>query len=113
MTYRSNPSKYPILPEAGSPAYTWTRLVQSVDLESKANTGYSPSLFFLECPMHPPSSWVNERSSQYPIHLVKLDNIQPRNNIIKNNKKKVKRKTKNISILTPITNLTSENVKLI
>ena len=98
MTYRDNFSKHPIAPETGSPAYTWTRLAQSSDLELKANTGYSASLSFLGCPMRPTSSWVNERSSQYLIHLVKFTNIQPRNNIIqKNNNNKQKHlKKKNI-----------------
>ena len=105
MTYRGNFSKNPIAPETGSLAYTQARLAQSSDLEVKANTGYSASLFFLGCPMRPTSSWVNERLSQYLIHPVKFTNIQPRNNIIlKNNKRKnIKRKTKNLSILTPIT----------
>ena len=119
MTYRGSFSKHPIAPETGSPAYTQTRLAQSSELELKANTGYSASLSFLGCPMRPTSSWVNERSSQYLIHLVKFTDIQPRNNIIKktiiskNIKKHKKRKTKTISILTLITNLTSKNVKLI
>ena len=83
MTYRGNFSKHPIAPETGSPAYTRTRLAQSSDLELKANTGYSACLSFLECPVRPTSGWVNERSFQYLIHLVKFTNIQLRNNIIK------------------------------
>ena len=35
MTYRGNFSKHPISPETGSPAYMWTRLAQSSDLELK------------------------------------------------------------------------------
>ena len=80
MTYRV---KHSIAPETESPTYTRTRLAQSSDLELKANTGYSDSLSFLGCPMHPTSSWVNERSSKYLIHLVKFANNQPCNNIIK------------------------------
>ena len=120
MTYRGNFSIHPIAPETGSLAYRWTRLGQSLDLELKANTGYSASLSFLGCPVRPTSGWVNARSSQYLIHLVKFTDIQPRNNIIKKNNKMKKHKKmqeeekpKNISMLTPITNLTSMNVKLI
>ena len=87
-----------------------THLARSSDLQLKANTGYSASLSFFRCPMSPTSSWVNVRSPQYLIHQVKFTNTQPRNNIIKKTKRKnikkniKKRKTKNISILTPITN---------
>ena len=49
--------------------------------------------------MHLTSNWVTERSSQHLIHLVKLTNIQPRNNILKDQqqqkrKQKEKRKIK-------------------
>ena len=36
MTYRSNFSKHPVAPEAGSPAYTRILLTQSSDLELKS-----------------------------------------------------------------------------
>ena len=81
MTYWGNFSNHPIAPETGSPARK--RLTQSSDLELKANTGYSASLFFLGCPMRPTGGWGDERSSQYLIHMVKFTNIQPHNNIIK------------------------------
>ena len=82
MTYRGKGPEHPIAPETGSPAYTRTRLAQSSDLELKANTCYSESLTFLGCTMRPASSWVNKRSSQNLLHLVKFTNFQPCNNII-------------------------------
>ena len=93
MTYRGSFSEHPVSPETGSPAYMQTRLAQS-----SANTIYSATLSFLGCPMHPTSSWVNERSSQYLIHLVKFTNIQPHDNIITKKKRKKKNQTKHISI---------------
>ena len=121
MTYRGNFSKHPIAPKTGSPVHTRTCLAQSLDFKLQANTDYSASLAFSRCPMRLTNNWVTERSSQYLIHLVESTDIQSHNNNIKKkktNKKsitkiKIKRKTKNISILTLITNLTSKNVKLI
>ena len=40
--------------------------------------------------MHPKSSWVNERSSQYLIHLVILSNSQPCNQFLPIEKKTTK-----------------------
>ena len=111
MTYRGNLADHPIAPETGRQAYTRIRLAQSSELELKANTRYSASLSFLGCPMRPTSSWVNERSSQYLIHLVKLTNIQPRNNIIKNNKKKKHKKKKNQKYIYTNTNNRSDILK--
>ena len=52
----------------------------------------SASLPFSRCPMRLTRNWVTERSSHYLIHLVKLTNIQPRNNIIIKKHKKEKPK---------------------
>ena len=110
MTCRVNFSKHSIAPETGSPDYTRTCLAQSLDFQIKANTDYSASLSFLGCPMHFTSSWVDERSSQYLIHLVTLTNSKSSNqyctykNIIK---------TKKHMCTKILTNLTIRNTKLI
>ena len=44
--------------------------------------------------MHLTNNWVTERSSQYLTHFVKLTNIQPRNNNIKEKKKHIKNEKK-------------------
>ena len=71
-----------------------TCLAQSSDL-NKTNTSYPASQSFFGCPMHPTSSRVNERSSQYLIHLVILSNSQPRNQFL--HIKKIQQKNFEIS----------------
>ena len=115
LDHRGSFPKHPIAPKTGSPAHTRTSLAQSPDLNCKPTQTTLLVCLSRDAPCisltigslrgHPSISyiWLNSLTFN-PITIIlrkKHKNI-----------KKEKGKTKNISILTLITNLTSKNAKL-